>query len=80
MKTCLGIIVLAIVLVPLLSLIPAFLLWASWTWYGIGITYFNFLPPQFHFPSFWDCFFFLMAVGTVGQCCFGKINYQNNKS
>ena len=51
----------------LVSLLPALIFWIAWTWYGIGATYFSFLPEQFHSIPFWDSFFLLMAIGTVAN-------------
>ena len=29
--------------------------WIIWTHFGIGETYFYFLPPVYLHPGFWDC-------------------------
>ncbi len=54
-------------------LIPAFLFWMSWTYFEIGVTYFSFLPSQFHVIPFTDCFLLLLAIGIVGNFATGGL-------
>lgn len=50
-----------------LMLIPAGVFWFFWSYYGLGSTYFNFLPSQFHYIPFWDVFFLMLVISIVGR-------------
>ncbi len=50
-----------------LMFIPAGVFWVCWSWYGLGATYFNFLPEQFHVIPFWDVFLTMLMVSIVGR-------------
>jgi hypothetical protein len=72
MKSCLGILLIFVLLLPIIILLPALGLWFSWTYMEIGTTYFSFLPVQFHSVPFWDCFLLIMAFGTIGSVVTGS--------
>ncbi len=51
----------------------AFPFWMIWTVFGLGETYFYFLPPVYQSPSFWACLGVFITIPILKGILIPKI-------
>ena len=58
--------------------------WIAWTVFGIGATYFYFLPPVWQTPGFWACVGIFVSMSIIKAVFVPKIvsiyNTSNNNN
>ena len=54
--------------------------WLCWTYFGIGKTYFYWLPPVYQAIPFWDCVGLFTAVGIALRVFTPKLAYVSNRA
>jgi hypothetical protein len=52
--------------------------WLVWTVFGIGETYFYWLPKVYLYPGFWSCVGLFLAIGILKAVLVPKFAYVSN--
>lgn len=52
--------------------------WIVWTGFGIGSTYFYFLPPVWQAPGFWECVGIFISMSIIKVVFVPKLIDVNN--
>ena len=56
--------------------------WIVWTYFGIGVKFFYFLPNVYHSVSFWECVGLFTAIGILKRILtpqFVSVSQTNNE-
>jgi hypothetical protein len=52
--------------------------WLIWTVFGIGQTYFSFLPPVWQTPGFWACVGIFIVVSIIKTVFLPRLDFTTN--